>query len=127
MKSNARNGLSRFLLIPRLFFLHEAGWLGIALLALLPTLVLIVKGLDIRNSYVWADLITSATDSKADLVCHFALLYAAVFACSSVVAAFLRFTEELLGLRWRDWLTRHLSDRYLARRAYHRIKESGQL
>jgi vitamin B12/bleomycin/antimicrobial peptide transport system ATP-binding/permease protein len=127
MKSQARNGLSRFLLIPKLFFLPEAGWWGIALLALLPTLVLIVKGLDIRNSYVWADLITSATDRKADLVCHLALAYAAVFAGSAIVATFLRFTEELLGLRWRDWLTRHLSDRYLAGRAYHRIKESGQL
>jgi putative ATP-binding cassette transporter len=127
MKSKARNGLSRFLLIPRLFFLPEAGWLGVALLALLPTLVLIVKALDIRNSYVWADLITAATDRKSEVVFHLALLYAAVFAGSAVVATFLRFTEELLGLRWRDWLTRHLSDRYLAGRAYHRIKESGQL
>jgi putative ATP-binding cassette transporter len=127
MKSKNQSGVSRFLLIPKLFFIPEAGWWGIALLALLPTLVLIVKGLDIRNSYVWADLITSATDRKAELVCHLAVFYAAVFACSSIVAAFLRFTEELLGLRWRDWLTRHLSDRYLARRAYHRIKESGQL
>ncbi len=127
MKSQARNGLSRFRLIPKLFFLPEAGWWGIALLALLPTLVLIVKGLDIRNSYVWADLITSATERKADIVFHLAVLYAAVFAVSALVAGFLRFTEELLGLRWRDWLTRHLSDRYLASRAYHRIKESGQL
>src|SRR5579883_397419 len=61
------------------------------------------------------------------MVFHLALFYAAVYAASAVVATFLRFTEELLGLRWRDWLTRHLSDRYLAGRAYHRIKESGQL
>jgi putative ATP-binding cassette transporter len=90
-------------------------------------LVLIVKALDIRNSYVWADLITAATDRKAEPVFHLALLYAAVFAGSAIVATFLRFTEELLGLRWRDWLTRHLGDRYLGGRAYHRIKESGQL
>ncbi len=127
MKANAPKGLSRFGLIPKLFFLPEAGWQGIALLALLFFLVLIVKGLDIRNSYVWGDLITSATERKAELVCHLALLYAAVFAGSAIVAAFLRFTEELLGLRWRNWLTHHLTERYLASRAYHRIKESGQL
>jgi|SRR5579884_1862465 len=127
MKANAPKRLSRFGLIPRLFFLPEAGWQGIGLLALLFLLVLIVKGLDIRNSYVWGDLITSATERKAELVCHLALLYAAVFAGSAIVAGFLRFTEELLGLRWRNWLTHHLTERYLASRAYHRIKESGQL
>ena len=127
MKSNDRNGLSRFLLIPKLFFLSEAGWCGVGLLALLVALVLVVKGLDIRNSYVWADLITAATERKGESVCHLALLYAVVFAGSAIVATFLRFTEELLGLRWRDWLTHHLTDHYLARRAYHRIKELGQL
>ena len=50
-----------------------------------------------------------------------------VFALSAVVATFLRFTEESLGLRWRGWLTRHLTDRYLANRAYHRLKATGQL
>jgi putative ATP-binding cassette transporter len=127
MQSKVRSKSARFLLVPKLFFLSEAGWQGVGLLALLFALVLIVKGLDIRNSYVLADLITSATERKADLVCHLALIYAAVFAGSAIVATFLRFTEEFLGLRWRDWLTRHLTDRYLANRAYHRIKESGQL
>lgn len=127
MKAHDRKGFSRFLLIPKLFFLPEAGWYGVGLLALLFTLVLVVKGLDIRNSYVWADLITAATERKGEFVCHLALLYAAVFAGSAIVATFLRFTEELLGLRWRDWLTRHLTDRYLAGQAYHRIKELGQL
>jgi putative ATP-binding cassette transporter len=99
----------------------------LGLLAVLLMLVLVVKGLDIRNSYVYGDLITSATERKAEQVCRLALLYAGVFAVSAVVAAFLRFTEEMLGLRWRDWLTRHLTDRYLANRAYHRIRTTGQL
>lgn len=127
MQSNVRNRSSRFRLILKLFLLPEAGWQGVGLLALLVALVLVVKALDIRNSYVWADLITSATERKADGVAHLALLYASVLAGSAIVATFLRYTEELLGLRWRDWLTHHLTERYLAGRAYHRIKESGQL
>ncbi len=127
MKSQSRKGLSRFRLILRFFFLPESGWWGVGLLALLFTLVLIVKGLDIRNSYVWADIITSATERNVELVCQLALLFATVYAGSAIVAAFLRFTEEYLGLRWRNWLTHHLTERYLAGRAYYRIKESGQL
>jgi putative ATP-binding cassette transporter len=111
----------------RTIFKSREGRWGIALFALLIVLVFIVKGLDIRNSYVYGDLITSATERQADQVCRLALIYAGVFAVSAVVAAFLRFTEESLGLRWRGWLTRHLTDRYLAQRAYHRIKTTGEL
>jgi putative ATP-binding cassette transporter len=127
MPSKGRQGFARFLLISKPFFRSRAGRWGLGLLALLFTLVLVVKGLDIRNNYVYGDLITAATDKKAERVCHYALLYAGVFIVSAVVVSLLRFTEERLGLRWRDWLTRHLLDRYLASRAYHRIKEAGQL
>ncbi len=127
MRSNGRSRWARFIRITTPFFKSDAGKWGIGLLALLLTLVFVVKGLDIRNSYVYGDLITSATERKSDQVCHLALLYGGVFALSAVVATFLRFTEEMLGLRWRSWLTRHLTDRYLANRAYHRIKTTGQL
>lgn len=127
MQSKGRKGVARFLLITKPFFRSRAGRWGIGLLALLFTLVLVVKGLDIRNNYVYGDLITAATDKKAALAFHLGLVYAGFFLLSAVVVAGLRFTEERLGLRWRDWLTRHLLDRYLASRAYHRIKEEGQL
>jgi putative ATP-binding cassette transporter len=127
MQLQERGRWSRFLLISKPFFKSRAGRWGIGLLALLFTLVLIVKSLDIGNNYVYGDLVTAATDRKAESVAHFALLYAGVFAFSALVVASLRFTEEKLGLRWRDWLTRHLLDRYMASRAYHRIKTEGQL
>lgn len=127
MQKQARSRWSRFLLITTPFFRSKAGRWGIALLALLFTLVLVVKSLDIGNNYVYGNLITAATDRRAESVCHLALLYAGVFAFSALVVASLRFTEERLGLCWREWLTRHLLDRYLAGRAYHRIQTSAQL
>jgi putative ATP-binding cassette transporter len=127
MNVTERSRWSRFVLITKPFFQSRPGRVGIALLVLLISLVLVVKGLDIRNSYVYGDLITSATERKVDLVCRLALIYAGVFAISALVASFIRFTEESLGLRWRNWLTRHLLDRYLAGRAYQRIKEAGKL
>lgn len=127
MQVKERGRWSRFLLITKPFFQSRAGRAGIALLVLLFSLVLVVKSLDIGNNYVYGSLITSATDRRPQQVCHLALLYAGVFAFSALVVASLRFTEEKLGLRWRDWMTRHLLDRYLAGRAYHRIKEAGEL
>jgi putative ATP-binding cassette transporter len=127
MQLHARGRWSRFLLITTPFFRSQAGRWGIGLLVLLFTLVLVVKSLDIGNNYVYGNLITAATDRQAESVGHLALLYAGVFAFSALVVASSRFTEERLGLRWREWLTRHLLDRYLAGRAYHRIQASAQL
>jgi putative ATP-binding cassette transporter len=127
MQVQTRSRWSRFLLITTPFFRSKAGRWGIGLLILLFSLVLVVKSLDIGNNYVYGNLITAATDRHAESVCHLALLYAGVFALSALVVASLRFTEERLGLCWRDWLTRHLLDRYLAGRAYRRIQTSAQL
>ena len=52
MQSKSRSGRSRFFLITTPFFRSKDGWRALGLLALLLTLVLVVKGLDIRNSYV---------------------------------------------------------------------------
>jgi putative ATP-binding cassette transporter len=127
MRSSSPTRWSRFVRVSKPFFTCKSNWWGVGLFGLLVSLVFVVKGLDIGNSFVYGDLITSATERKPERVFHLALLYAGVFAISALVAGMLRFTEESLGLRWRDWLTRHLTDRYLAHRAYHRIKETGQL
>jgi putative ATP-binding cassette transporter len=43
-------------------------------------------------------------------------------AAITAVAVFKAFTEQRLCLWWRNWLTRHLFERYLVRRAYYRMK-----
>lgn len=50
-----------------------------------------------------------------------ALLYLGVFALSTVIEVFLRFTEERLALAWRVWLTRWTVQRYLTPPVYHRL------
>ena len=55
------------------------------------------------------------------------LLYIGVFAAMTAVAVLYRFTEERLGLLWRRWLTRRVTERYLERRTYLRLKESAEI
>jgi putative ATP-binding cassette transporter len=50
-----------------------------------------------------------------------ALMLAGVFALATTGEVLTRFTEQRLGLVWREWLTRRLLDRYLADRTYRRI------
>ena len=47
--------------------------------------------------------------------------YIVVFLASTVVLVFYRFTEERLGMLWREQLTRRLTDAYLKDRTYYRL------
>jgi putative ATP-binding cassette transporter len=97
------------------------------LFAGLVVLMLAINGLNVVNSYVGRDFMTAIERrSHAEFVAM-ALLYAGVFALSTVVAVFFRFLEERLGLVWREWLTGRATDRYLEHGAYLRLRERGDL
>jgi vitamin B12/bleomycin/antimicrobial peptide transport system ATP-binding/permease protein len=53
------------------------------------------------------------------------LYYVGVFAASTVVLVFYRFTEERLGILWREQLTRRLTEAYLTDRTYYRLDSAS--
>src|SRR5262249_26436806 len=57
----------------------------------------------------------------------YALLYAGVFAFSTVMTAYYRFSEERLRLLWRAWLTRLLIDRYMTHDRFYRLKAPAEI
>jgi vitamin B12/bleomycin/antimicrobial peptide transport system ATP-binding/permease protein len=85
------------------------------------------NGLNVVNSYVGRNFMTAIADrDKADFIRQ-ALFYIGVFAGSTVVAVIARFTEERLGLLWREFLTRRAVRLYLADGTYYRLNVSGEL
>ena len=82
------------------------GWL-----ALLLGLLISINGLNVVNSYVGRYFMTAISERHPQRYTRYALLYLLVFAGSTVVAVFNRFSEERLRLLWREWLTRHLDQR----------------
>lgn len=81
-----------------------------------------INGLNVVNSYVGRDFMTAIEQRNMRGFLAKAVLYVLVFAASTVVAVFLRFTEERLALLWREWLTRRLCTQYLGRRNYFALK-----
>ena len=95
------------------------------LFATLLLLMLVINALNVVNSYVGRDFMTAIERrSRAEFVSQ-ALLYAGVFALSTLVAVLFRFVEERLGLLWRGWLTAQMVEHYLAGDAYLHLKERG--
>lgn len=127
MSSFGHRVWSRFVKVARPFFRSEVRWQALVLLGGLIALLFAVSGLNVLNSYVGRDFMTAIAGRNAAEFKTLGLVYAGVFALSAIVAAFYRYTEERLGLLWRQWLTNHLTERYLSRHAYYHLQSRGDI
>ncbi len=105
----------------------EVGWRARGLFAVLIGLLLAFNGLNVLNSYVGRDFITAISNHDTAGFTREAIAYLAVFAASAAVGAFYSFSEQRLGLLWREWLTRRLLGTYLDRRVYYHMSAAGAL
>jgi putative ATP-binding cassette transporter len=100
---------------------------AIVLLLLLLAFALSVNGLNVVSSYVGRDFMTAIAHQDMAGFVRLAILYIGLFAAMTAVAVLYRFTEDRLGLLWRHWLTRRVTERYLTGRTYLRLKESAEI
>jgi putative ATP-binding cassette transporter len=104
------------------FWRSRVRWRAFGILLLLLTFILLLNGLNVVGNFLGGSFTTAVADQKAENALKFALIWAGVFGMLTIVAVFKAFTELRLCLWWRQWLTRHLFDRYLGGRAYHHLK-----
>ena len=98
---------------------------AVVLMVSLITLLLSINGLNVLNSYVGRDFISSIEHKDRPQFYMQAWLYLGVFGLSTFVAVMYRYAEERLGLLWRDWQTREILTTYLDGQVFYRIEESG--
>jgi putative ATP-binding cassette transporter len=101
----------------------KAKWLAASLLLLM----LCINGMNVVNSFVARDFMSSIEKRDAAGFVHYAWLYVGVFAVSTLVAVYFRFCEERLGLLWRDYLTHRIVGGYIDRRLYLHLEHSGEV
>jgi vitamin B12/bleomycin/antimicrobial peptide transport system ATP-binding/permease protein len=117
----------RFVRTVRNLMDSEAGRTAKLMFAGLVALLCGVNGLNVVNSYVGRNFMTAIADrNKAEFIQQ-AVFYIGVFAASTVVAVIARFTEERLGVLWREFLTRRIVGHYLSNGTYYRLNASGVL
>src|SRR5262249_16964765 len=73
------------------------------------------------------DFMTAVAERDSARFIRQAITYLGVFGASTLVGAFYSFSEQRLGLLWREWLTGRLLGAYLDRRAYYRLSAAGVL
>jgi putative ATP-binding cassette transporter len=109
------------------FAASDVGGRAAVMASLLVVFLLAINGLNVVNSFVGRYFMTSIERRDGSGFVYWALCYAAVFAASTVVAVVHRFTEERLGLLWREWLTRRAIGAYLQGRTYYELNAGGGL
>jgi putative ATP-binding cassette transporter len=86
-------------------------------------LLLIVNGLNILNSYVGRDFMTSLADRNQSLFMQQAFLWGAVFIFLTIASVILRYCEERLGLLWREFMTQQFVHLYVSPLVYYRMND----
>ncbi len=93
-------------------------WLFLGVLLLLS---LCVSGMNVTISYVGNFFTTALAQRDEPTFWRFFFVYAGVFAIATPFVVYYGYIQELLGLRWRDWMTRKFLGRYFTDRAYYEI------
>jgi putative ATP-binding cassette transporter len=109
------------------FVASDVGPAAVRLSVALVVLMLGISGMNVANSYVGRDFMTSIEQRDQASFVYMALVYIGVFAVSTGLAVLFRFCEERLGLLWRQWLTRALVLDYLGIATPYRLREQGEI
>jgi putative ATP-binding cassette transporter len=109
------------------FAASDVGRHAIRLSTALVLLMLAISAMNVANSYVGRDFMTSIEQHDTARFAWMALVYVAVFAGSTLLAVYFRFCEERLGLLSRQWLTRALVLDYLGIATPYRLREAGEI
>lgn len=122
-----RESWTRWRRTVRAFATSEVGGRAAALFALLFAFLIGINGLNVLNSYVGRDFMTEIEHRSSSGFVQKGVLYVGVFALSTLAAVLYRFTEERLGLLWRQWLTQRIVRRYVSDATYFRLREASEL
>lgn len=91
------------------------------LLALLLLFSVMVSGLNVVLSFVVRFIETALVNKEVSTFWLFLGVFGAVFVIGTPVVVIYRYSQELLGVYWREWLTDNFMQRYLQNRAYYQV------
>ncbi|WP_448601818.1 ABC transporter ATP-binding protein/permease [Thermoleptolyngbya sp.] len=102
-------------------------WQQWTFLAALLLLLLCVSGMNVVISFVGNFFTTALAEKDAPTFWRFFIVYAGVFAIATPFVVFYRYVQDLLGLRWREWMTNQFLGQYFSNRAYYDLNSNDSI
>ncbi len=97
------------------------------LLAVVLLLSLAVTGINVAFSYVGNYFTNALVKKDQDLAYLLVAVYFGGFLAGIPIVAMYQYVQGYLGMRWRQWLTDQLLERYFAHRRYYEIEAAGRI
>ena len=102
-------------------------WKQWIMLALLLFLSLSVSGINVVISYIGNFFTTALAEKDQTTFWRFMWVYAGVFIIGTPLVVVYRYTQDKLGLYWREWMTDSFLDRYFQNRAYYEVNSQKEI
>jgi vitamin B12/bleomycin/antimicrobial peptide transport system ATP-binding/permease protein len=97
------------------------------LLSVVLLLSIMVSGLNVVISFTIRYIETALVDKDAATFWRFLWVYGGVFVVGTAIVVIRTYSRELLGVYWREWLTKNLLQRYLEHKSYYQINAQKQI
>ncbi|MEW6493460.1 MAG: hypothetical protein AB1589_13285 [Cyanobacteriota bacterium] len=112
----------QFWLLVKPYFFSEEKWGARCLFALVMLLMLSFNVFSVVQSYILRDLMTAVTEKQAATFSKNGLMLLGAFALFTPAMTFFIYSQNLLQLHWRRWLTNDFLKRYFSNQAFYKIK-----
>lgn len=98
------------------------GHLGILLLLLIG-----VNALNVVINFVAGSFMTALQEKNQPVFYRMLWIYFSVFAVGTPMVVFYSYIHDRLAMKWRQWLTNHILDKYFKNRSYYRINNDSRI
>lgn len=119
--------IHNFWQIAKPYFFSEEKWKARGLFILTTVLMLGFNVFNVVQSYVLRDLMTAVTDKDITNFYQIYFKLIGVFAIFVPIFVFWHYSQDLLQLSWRKWLTKHFLVKYLSNRSYYKLKSNEKI
>lgn len=119
--------IHNFWQIAKPYFFSDEKWKARGLFILTIVLMLGFNVFNVVQSYVLRDLMTAVTSLSVTIFYQIYFQLIGVFAIFVPIFVFWYYSQDLLQLSWRKWLTKHFLVKYLSNRSYYKLKSKKQI
>jgi putative ATP-binding cassette transporter len=117
----------RFWRIAKPFWVSADKKAALGLLGVLLGLMLAVNGLNVVINYVGGDFMTALSGKDAPRFFQLLWMYAGVFVVGTPIVVFYSWVKDKLAVRWRQWMTTTLLEKYLGNRNFYRLNHNSEI
>ena len=118
---------SQFWRLVKPYFFSKEKWGARGLFALVMLLMLGFNAFGIIRSFVLRDLMTAITEKHVSDFYTSGLMLLGLFVLFTPIMTFFLYSQNLLQLHWRRWLTNHFLKKYFSQQAFYKIKFNDQI